>query len=87
MDLLPKSKPKYENYLGQVKLKPKGEGDEWKKIIEDGKLSKEQKYSQMLKKASQMQKKAKIKEQLRKDGDEEAVNLYIGSIQAKLALL
>lgn len=40
LDLLPKSKPKYENYLGQIKLKPRGENDEWKKIIDDGKLSK-----------------------------------------------
>lgn len=41
----------------------------------------------MLKKASAMEIKAKMKEELRKDGDEDAVNLYIGSIQAKLALL
>ena len=41
----------------------------------------------MLKKATSMEKKARMKEQLRKDGDEDAVNLYIGSIQAKLALL
>lgn len=41
----------------------------------------------MLKKASEMENKAKFKEQRRKEGDEDAVNLYIGSIQAKLALL
>jgi hypothetical protein len=41
----------------------------------------------MLNKATYMENQAKIKEDLRKSGDEDAVNLYIGSIQAKLALL
>lgn len=41
----------------------------------------------MIKKASNLQNRAKQKEQMRKQGDEEAINLYIGSIQAKLALL
>lgn len=41
----------------------------------------------MLKKANNLETRAKQKEEFRKDGDEEAVNLYIGSIQAKLALL
>lgn len=87
LDLLPQSKPKYENYLGQVKLKKREETESWQRIFEDKKLSKEEKYSEMLKKASAMESKAKLKEQLRQDGDEDAVNLYIGSIQAKLALL
>ena len=34
-----------------------------------------------------MENKAKFREDVKKEGDEEAVNLYIGSIQAKLALL
>jgi len=41
----------------------------------------------MLKKANNLETRAKQKEEFRKEGDEEAVNLYIGSIQAKLALL
>jgi len=41
----------------------------------------------MLKKANNLENRAKQKEEFRKEGDEEAVNLYIGSIQAKLALL
>lgn len=43
LDLLPQSKPKYENYLGQVKQKRKEET--WKDIIDNGKLSKEEKYA------------------------------------------
>lgn len=38
-------------------------------------------------KASLMENKAKSKENMKKDTDEDAINLYIGSIQAKLALL
>ena len=55
--------------------------------MSNDKLSKEEKYKEMLSKATHMENQAKIKEDLRKNGDEDAVNLYIGSIQAKLALL
>ena len=41
----------------------------------------------MLRKADQMEKRAKFKEELKKEGDDATVNLYIGSIQAKLAIL
>lgn len=41
----------------------------------------------MLKQANSLETRAKQKEEFRKEGDEEAVNLYINSIQAKLALL
>ncbi len=41
----------------------------------------------MLKKVEMMESKAKAKESQRKDNDSEAVDLYIGSIQAKLTLL
>lgn len=50
-------------------------------------MTQEQKYKEMLSKATAMENKAKIKQDSRKNGDEDAVNLYIGSIQAKLALL
>jgi hypothetical protein len=69
-----------------VKLKRKDDNS-WKDIIDNGRLSKEEKYTEMLKKANNLENRAKQKEEFRKDGDEEAVNLYIGSIQAKLALL
>ena len=41
----------------------------------------------MLRRAAAMENKAKVKEEVKKEGDDEAVNLYIGSIQAKLAIL
>lgn len=70
-----------------MRIKRKGGNDDWKRIFDDDKLSKEEKYNVMLKRAAMMENKAKMKEGVRKDGDLDAVNLYIGSIQAKLALL
>ena len=81
------SKPKYENYLGKVKVKAQNASTSWKKVIENQNISKQERYKEMLRRAAAMQNKAKVKEQVMKDGDEEAVNLYIGSIQAKLAIL
>ena len=81
------SKPKYENYLGKVKVKADNAATSWKKIIDNESISKQDKYKEMLRRAAAMENKAKVKEEVRKEGDEEAVNLYIGSIQAKLAIL
>lgn len=73
--------------MSKVKVKKAHPHEEWKRIMSNEKLSKEEKYKEMLSKATYMENQAKIKEDLRKNGDEDAVNLYIGSIQAKLALL
>ena len=89
LDKMPQSlsKPKYENYLGKVKVKAQNVSTSWKKVIENQNISKEERYKEMLRRAAVMQNKAKVKEEVMKDGDEKAVNLYIGSIQAKLAIL
>ena len=52
-------------------------------------MTEEEKYQELMRKAENMESKAKRKEDsnMKKEADEEAVNLYIGSIQAKLALL
>ena len=55
--------------------------------MENESMSKEEKYKEMLRRAAVMENRAKVKEEVMRDGDEEAVNLYIGSIQAKLAIL
>jgi hypothetical protein len=68
-------------------VKQRRKEETWKDIIDNGKLSKEEKYTEMLKQANSLETRAKQKEEFRKEGDEEAVNLYINSIQAKLALL
>ena len=40
-----------------------------------------------MRRAAAMENKARVKEEVLREGDESAVNLYIGSIQAKLAIL
>ena len=57
--------------------------------MENRSLTEEQKYQELMKKASDLQSKAKKKEdnRLSLEADADTVNLYIGSIQAKLALL
>lgn len=80
-------RPKYENYLGKVGVKRADDAEGWRKIAENEKMPEEQKYNEMLRRAEQMEKRAKFKEELKKEGDEDTVNLYIGSIQAKLAIL
>lgn len=86
---LPKVK-KYQNYLEKLpKQKQQTGNTEWKKIIEDQHMSKEQKYKELMTKATMMENKAKFKEEMGGSGveNEQAMNLIIGSIQAKLALL
>ena len=63
---------------------------EWKKIIDNESMSKEEKYKELMSKANLMENKARFKEEMATGGtheSEEAMNLIIGSIQAKLALL
>lgn len=69
---LPKSlsKPKYENYLGRVNVKADSVTTSWKKIIDNESISKEDKYKEMLRRAAAMENKAKVKEEVKKDGDE-----------------
>ena len=52
-------------------------------------MTEEDKYRELMKKAGDLEAKAKKKEDKNatREADEDAVNLYIGSIQAKLALL
>ena len=70
-----------------MKVKADNQTTSWKKIINNDSISKEDKYKEMLRRAAAMENKAKVKEEVKREGDDEAVNLYIGSIQAKLAIL
>ena len=67
----------------------KEDGNEWKKIMDNQKMTEEDKYRELMKKAGDLELKARKKEDnnINREADEDAVNLYIGSIQAKLALL
>ena len=57
--------------------------------MENHNMTEEDKYRELMKKAGDLEAKAKKKEDKNptREADEDAVNLYIGSIQAKLALL
>lgn len=59
---LPKVK-KYENYLDKLpKHKSNNGQQDWKKIIDNESMTKEEKYRELMSKANYMENKAKFKE-------------------------
>jgi hypothetical protein len=81
-------KKKYINYLGRNGAR-KPQSASWKLIMSDEHLSEEEKYQQLVRKVQKLEARAYKKENNVTSGDanEEALNYYIGSIQAKLTLL
>jgi hypothetical protein len=55
------SKPKYENYLGKVRIKADNQTTSWRKVIDNDQLSKEDKYKEMMRRAAALENKAKVK--------------------------
>jgi hypothetical protein len=82
-------RPHYKNYLGAAKFKRKKENPrEWRKIIDNTKLTKEEQRTQVLKKVAQLEEEAKKNESMHTEvREQESIELYLNSIQAKLALL
>ncbi|CAD8052090.1 unnamed protein product [Paramecium sonneborni] len=88
-------KPKTTDYLQQLRQQRKVQvniEDQWEKIIENKGLENEQKVQNVLNNVQKLEQKAKEREKLallNRDvqAEEEANNLYIASIKAKLAIL
>ncbi|CAD8136710.1 unnamed protein product [Paramecium pentaurelia] len=88
-------KPKTTDYLQQLRQQRKAQvnmEDQWEKIIENKGLENEQKVQNVLNNVQKLEQKAKEREKLaliNRDlqAEEEANNLYIASIRAKLAIL
>lgn len=55
---------KYENYLAQLPRHKQDSNLEWKKIIDNEGMSKEQKYKELMSKANLMENKARFKEEM-----------------------
>ncbi|CAD8141989.1 unnamed protein product [Paramecium octaurelia] len=88
-------KPKTTDYLQQLRQQRKVQvsmEDQWEKIIDNKGLENEQKVQNVLNNVQKLEQKAKEREKLaliNRDiqAEEEANNLYIASIRAKLAIL
>ncbi|CAK55836.1 unnamed protein product (macronuclear) [Paramecium tetraurelia] len=88
-------KPKTTDYLQQLRQQRKVQvnmEDQWEKIIENKGLENEQKVQNVLNNVQRLEQKAKEREKLALinrdlEAEEEANNLYIASIRAKLAIL
>ncbi|KAM3142100.1 hypothetical protein pb186bvf_005754 [Paramecium bursaria] len=91
----PPPKPKTTDYLQVLKQQRSNQvplQQQWERIIENEKLPQESKFQNVLQNVQRMEMKAKEKEKLgslthNQDAEDEANNLYIASIKAKLALL